>query len=92
MPFFRIESDERVVGLHLHPAHFISHVHPTFRLEELGGTELRAVVWHVVEHVEEDGVREDFDSRLGETLWLRHVVALRDANVLLETVIIVGVP
>ena len=91
LPFFRVKSDEGVVCLHLHPTHFVCHIHPTFRLEELGSTELRTVVWHVVEHVEEDGVRENADSRLGQTLGLRHVVALRDTDVHLETVIVVGI-
>ena len=62
LPFFGIESNERIVVLHLHPAHFIGHIHPSLLLEELGGTELRTVVGHVVEHIEQDGIREDFDG------------------------------
>jgi len=65
LPLFRVKSDESIVWLHLDPTHFIRHVDPAFRLEEFGGTELGSVVWHVVEHVEEDGVWEGFDGSLG---------------------------
>ena len=50
-----------------------------------------AVVRHVVEHVEEHGVGEGLDRGLGQTFGLAHVVALRNADVNLEAVIVVGI-
>lgn len=44
------------------------------------------VVGHVVEHVEEDGVREGFDRAFRQPLWLAHIVALWEADVHCEAV------
>lgn len=89
MPVFRVEPHENIVWLHLHPTHFIRHVHPPLLLEELGCTELGPVVWHVIEHVEEDSVGKGVDSGLRKPLWLAHVVTLRNADVYLEAVTVV---
>ena len=91
LPLLRIESNEGIVGLHFYPAHLVHYVRPAFRFEELRGAELGAVVWHVVEHVEEHGIREGLDGLLRQALWLAHVVTLWDANVNLETVLVVTV-
>ena len=91
LPLLRVESYEGVVWLHLDPTHLISDIDPAFRLEELGGAELGAVIRHVVEHVEEHGVGEGLDRGLRQTFGLAHVVTLRNADVNLEAVIVVSV-
>ena len=64
MPLLRVKSDKSVVWLHLDPSHLISDIHPPFLLEELDCAELGAIVGHIVEHVEKDGVREGLDRGL----------------------------
>ncbi len=92
MPLFGVKADEGVVLLHFDPAHLISHIHPAFGLKKLGRSELGFVVRHVVEHVEKHSVRESLYGRLLHlTFWLAHIVALRDADVDLKAVIVIGV-
>ena len=92
MPLFGVKPDEGVVLLHFDPAHLISHIHPAFGLKKLGRSELGFVVRHVVEHVEKHSVRESLHGRLFHlTFWFAHIVALRDADVDLKAVIVIGV-
>ena len=91
MPLLWVKSDKSVVWLHLDPSHLISDIHPPFLLEELDCAELGAIVGHIVEHVEKDGVGEGFDRGLGQTFRFAHDVARWDADVNLETVIVVGI-
>ena len=91
LPLLGVEPHKRIVRLDLDPAHLVRHIHPAFRLEELRCGELRLVVGHVVKHVEEDRVWEGSDRLLREAFGFAHVVALRDPNVHLEAVIVIGV-
>ena len=92
MPLFGVKADESVVLLHFDPAHLISHVHPAFGLKKLGRSELGFVIRHVVEHVEKHSVRKSlYGGLLHLTFWFAHVIALRDPDVNLEAVIVIGV-
>ena len=91
MPFLRVEPYEDVVGLHLHPTHLIRDIDPALGFEELYSAELGTVVWHVVEHIEENGVGEGLNRAFGQSFRLAHIVALRNSTIDLEAVIIVSI-
>jgi len=88
LPSLWVESGE-AVSLHFDPAHLFGDVGPSFLFEQGCGAQLCPVVWHVVEHVEEHADGELFDLRVGQVLWLAHLVALRNAELVLEAVAVV---
>lgn len=60
LPQVWVETRELVSGL-LYPNHFFLDVDPVAFLERHGGGQLRAVVGHVVEDVEQNRVRKRLD-------------------------------
>ena len=88
LPGLRVES-HKAVTLHFYPTHLLGNIGPSSGLQEGGSTQLRSVVWHVVEHVEEHGHREVFDRRLRQIFRLAHVVTSRDSEIMLEAITII---
>jgi hypothetical protein len=74
----------------LHPDHVVVDVGPATVFKRLGCPDLCAIVWHVVEDVEEHGVRETFNLAVRQVFWLAQVVTHRQAEVLLEALVLLN--